>query len=205
MFSFFKKKKTPDEFLSDMPKKLENMEDHSKWSFVEQKIAGIKDALANVSEIVNHHHGSMYSIPDDTLETEEWSRGYLDWYFPLLEAMEDDGSPLDVKKLSPAAEFFVGQTKEDLKRAFAELFAINPVIAMQSIHPAELLEREVIREMEKLAHHTNTRLYFDCYDAIGTFSEGEEAGADRTSRLLAHGTIHALQHLLRKGKHKIVK
>ncbi len=196
MFSFLKRNRTPEEFLAHMLDKLENMAEHKKLAFVEKNIVAIKDAMMKDPQAVPHYQGRMIEAPEFSVETMEWSLGYLEWYSPLLFAMDDENDALDLQKLSPAATYFIKETKHNLQLAFAELFKLYPMFAIINARPSGLLRKDIVRAMEDLAYRPDPYLYFDCYDAIGGIDreEGEPSIAGR----LVHATTAALRRLLDK-------
>lgn len=197
MFSLLKPK-DPQKFLIDTLHKLKTMPDDKKLAFIEKNLEKIEDAMKKIAVPVSHSEDRKNSQ-----ETEEWSRGYLNWYRPFIMALNKKDIPIDSSTLSPAASYFLEKTKSTALLAFRELLKLNPVIAFRSFQPAEIFNNEVVQAMEQLVDHENPSLYFKCFNEVyhhypwNHFADTPDL-AD-LNHSLAYQTERALERLLDKN------
>lgn len=184
----------PHKLLTKMANALEDMDDGGKQRFLESNIWKIKDAMLKTGL----YQSDDINSSENALSTHDGALEYLDWHQTLLATLhDDDDAPLDTSRLSGAAEYFMVETKADVKSAFKTLFDLHPETALSNLPPAALFREEILEAMATVVKDDYPQLYFDCYDAIDF--KGDQSQNVRTlTQNLIHLTDAALSNLLEK-------
>lgn len=196
IFNFWKPK-PPVEFLSDMVARLDHKADDKKLGYLRKHMIAIRQAMEQDPLPVVRHDAPVTEFEEDASETMEWSLGYLSWRADIAEALHhEDNYIFDSECMSPAAEYFLQQTKEDAVIAFQVLFAANPVVAIKNLSPAILFRKTIIDALQSVAHDDNPHLYFACYDAINYWDD--VADLTEMKNNIVSLTYEALANMLEK-------
>ena len=190
----FWKKKTPAEILANIAVKLDHMADHKKLSFLKSNIPVIRTAMENDPLPVPHIRAAATINSNIVVETMEKGHGYLFWHAEILDTLHDDDAiSVDPANLSPAAQYFLDETRYDSIVFFHQIFALNPLLGLQKLGPTELFEKEIIGALSSLTDDENPHLYFSCYNQIEVSHERYALGFHQR---LTETTATALHNML---------
>lgn len=198
MFNFWKPK-PPMEFLANVLGKLDGMSDHKKLGYIQKNIVAIVAAMEKDPQPIS----DFFEDIDNTTPAAEYAKGYLDWHYDILAALcDEDDNDWNTSALSPAAQFFLNETKADAEFSFQQIFQINPVVAIKNLAPAMLYKTTILRAMDGLLTHENPQLFFDCLDAID-YSD-DIADISSMSLRLLHTSYEVLGNLMDKDAQMVI-
>lgn len=189
MFQFLERvvRKSPEEFIEHMVTELTVMKDHKRQRFIERNLPDLEQVMTNATFACSRF--SELSL------SETHSLNYLVLHGEILVALV--GANDTAYNLPEAARYFMAQTQNSFSRAFADLFATQPSLALQSLACCAIYQKDILAKMTDLSTRNDPELYLRCFSDLATFDNLSQDASFQSS--LADLTIPAIGKMLDAG------